>query len=94
MQLTESRYQPALMEEKEELEFSEQFGKIDEDFYCKKTPKVFASEYSEKSSLLREEEDDINTMKSLIKQRSFDLTKEFPRKIMRKTKSLSKRFFG
>ncbi|KAL2467887.1 ABC transporter G family member 22 [Forsythia ovata] len=78
--------------ERKELEFSEQFGKIDEDIYLQKTQKVFTSEYSETNSLLREEEEDTKTVKSLLKKRSFDLKKEFPRKTIRKTKSLSNHF--
>ncbi|KAL2503679.1 ABC transporter G family member 22 [Abeliophyllum distichum] len=79
--------------EGKELEFSEQLTRLMKVFTYKKTPKVFTSEYSEMNSLLREEEEeDTKTAKSLLKKRSFDLKKEFPRKTIRKTKSLSNHF--
>ncbi|KAI3464637.1 hypothetical protein Pfo_021300 [Paulownia fortunei] len=78
------------MEEKTDLDLSENFAKIDEAGVLQKAAKESSTAYNGKKMGLTEQEDDTKTRKTILRKRSFDLNKESPkRKPLCKTKSLN-----
>lgn len=86
---------PEPMGDKSVLDLSENFAKIDEAAaVLQKAAKESATAYNGKKLGLTEQEDDTRTRNTILKKRSFDLTKESPKikPILCKTKSLSSHY--